>query len=150
MRPRTRMDRNPYEPPRTDGQVAAAPAAATRFPFDLILRALLGVVLCLLGAYALVWLHRHWDQLADRAVIQPSWNPWFILVPIVALALSGVAMLLRSRFTLVTFGLYCVANDILAWHMAGWPLPRVIVLTVALQLLVLAFIVRLLSRNLLR
>ena len=144
------MDRNPYEPPRTDGQVAAAPATATGFPFDLVLRALLGVILCLLGAYSLLWLHRQWDQLADRAVIQPSWNPWFILVPIAALTLSGVAMLLRSRFTLVTFGLHCLAFDTLAWHMVGWPLPRAVVLTVGLQLLVLAFIVRLLSRNLLR
>ena len=144
------MNRNPYEPPRTSGEIAASPTRALRFPFDLVLRVAVGAILSLVGAYSLVWLHGQWDRLADLAIIQPWWNPWLMIVPIVAVTLCGVAMLMRSRFALVAFGVYCVASDALALIAFGWHLPRVVLLTIGVQLALLALILRLLSRNLLR
>ena len=144
------MDRNPYEPPRSAGQVEAPPAKALPFPFDLVLRVLIGAALCLLGASSLVWLHGQWDRLADLAIIQPTSSPWLFLVPFVSMILTGVAMLLRSRFAFVPFGVYFVFCAALAWHLFGWHQPRVFLLAFGLQLALLAFLLRLLSRRLLR
>jgi hypothetical protein len=145
-----KMTRNPYEPPRTSDQVATVPARALPFPFDLVLRVVIGAALCILGASSMVWLHGQWDRLADLAIIQPSSNPWLFVVPFVAMILTGVAMLVRSRFAFVPFGIYCVFCGALAWRLFGWHQPRVFLLAFGLQLALLGFLVRLLSRNLLR
>ena len=144
------MERNPYEPPRSAGQVEAPPATALPFPFDLVLRVVIGAALCLLGAVSMIWLQGQWDRLADLAIIQPSSSPWLQLVPFVAMILTGLAMLMRSRFAFLPFGVYCLLRDGLAWHVLGWHQPRALLIAFCLQLALLGFLVRLLSRNLLR
>lgn len=145
------MSRNPYQPPQTAVADAAPPVAVARsFPFDLVLRFVLGLLLTAIGAWALVQLRGQWDTYTDRAIIAQSWNPWWYAVPEIGITGTGLALLLRSRLVFVPFLLHAVVDDLHTLVLANWHVYPFMGLWIGLQLALLSFLVRLLTRGLLR
>ncbi len=93
-----------YAPPGAPVDAAAiadSPARRVKFPWLLVLRTVAGALLLLDGAYALYRLSQVWSVLADRAFIDPLLTPWRFLVLDGLKTATGLALLARSRFSLV-------------------------------------------------
>lgn len=71
------------------------------FPFSLVARWIIATLVIAYGAMRLVDLVNGWSWLADRAIINVSYNPFFRLVAESCILFTGILLLRRSRFVFI-------------------------------------------------
>ena len=71
------------------------------FPFSLVARWIISALVIAYGVMRLVGLINGWSWLADRAIIDISYNPFFRLVAESCVLLTGLLLLRRSRVVFI-------------------------------------------------
>ena len=144
------MLRNPYRPPQSPLETAAAPSKQAGFPFQFVARFVIGGLLCAVGLISMIWLVDKWAWFNDQAILDANMAPWHFFVPYAAMMATGLLLLLRSRFVFVAFAVYCVAFEWRTVRAFGWHQPTLSVLAFGLQLAMLSFLLSLAAKRRLR
>jgi hypothetical protein len=95
------MHQNPYHPTRVPLDPSAAPRASAGFPFLLVSRWVLVLVLVGWGVMGMIGVIGSWSVLADRAIVYPDSNPYLRLAVESCALLAGVLLFFRSKFVFV-------------------------------------------------
>jgi hypothetical protein len=150
-------DRNPFAPPEAsvaDHVAGGKPrdaSARKAFPWLFVLRYVVGVAVLISGLVSLWWLSQAWATLADRAIIDPMLSPYRYLPVLLLKVATGVAILARSRFSLVLTVLWIVAFSYAALSNGGLRLVGPdFLLNTAVLISLLSFQCLLLARGRLR
>lgn len=116
---------NPYHPPKASLAHAETPASTAQragFPFALLGRWIISLLIVAYGTVRLVELASAWEWLADRAIIDISSNPYIRLAADSCIVLTGLLLWRRSKFVFIPL-LGHVA--IFLWYVFGFgPVTR--------------------------
>ena len=143
---------NPYSPPSSRVE-PASPVSSVRpsFPWLLVLRWLVGVATVLTGLYGWYVLAKSWDAMADQAIIATAASPYNFLPAALLKVATGVAILLRSKWSVLLAVGWLAAFVYLFLGMVQWKnLPPAFFLSLMEQLGILGFICLLWFRGRLR
>ncbi|NML44182.1 hypothetical protein HHL11_10505 [Ramlibacter sp. G-1-2-2] len=143
---------NPYQPSAASLEIQPpAPKPAPEFPFAMVVRWIASTLVIAYGILRLVNLANGWSWLADRAVIDTLSNPWIRLAAESCVLLTGLLLLLRSKFVFLPLAGHIA---LILWFVFGFGpvgrLPAAVFIVWAVQSALLGFSLWLLLKQRLR
>jgi hypothetical protein len=143
---------NPYSPPAS--KVEASPGSSGArpvLPWLLVLRWMVGLAVLVHGLFGLYALSRSWDFMADQAIIDSSIAPYRYLPAVVFKVATGVAILLRTKWSLLLVLAWTAAYAYPFASSIRWSnLPSAFFLSLMEQIAILGFLCLLWFRGRLR
>lgn len=114
---------NPYQPTSVPLDHTATPLAPAGFPFLLVARWIVGVLVFANGVLGTINVINSWDWLADRAIIDTASNPYLRLAAQACVLLTGALLFRRSKLVFIPLLGHCAY---VLWLTFGFgPTPQI-------------------------